>query len=39
MQRTAQADLDAAVSALVLRARDEIGKGLSAPPPAEAPKH
>lgn len=39
VQRTAQADLGAAVSALVLRARDELGEGLSAPPPADPPKH
>jgi hypothetical protein len=39
VQRTAQADLGAAVSALVLRARDELGEGLSAPPPTDAPKH
>lgn len=39
LQRTAQADLGAAVSALVQRARDELGEGLSAMPAAEAPKH
>lgn len=40
LQRAAQADLGAAVSALVLRARDELGEGLTLPAPAgDAPKH
>lgn len=40
LQRVAQADLGAAVSALVLRARDELGEGLTLPAPAGEPsKH
>lgn len=40
LQRVAQADLGAAVSALVQRARDELGEGLTLPAPAgDAPKH
>lgn len=39
VQRAAQHDLGAAVSALVQRARDELSDGLTLPAPADAPKH
>ncbi len=39
LQRAVQADLGAAVSTLVQRARDELGEGLTAMPAAETPKH
>lgn len=39
MQRAAQHDLAGAVSALVQRARDSLGDGLTLPPATETPKH